>query len=58
MPQCLDADSPAFSNSDKPTRDTVGTMVSGVTYFTILPIIPGNCLSIENFSHILFLVIV
>lgn len=57
MPQCLDADSPAFSNSDKPTSDTVGTMVSGVTYLTILPIIPENCLSIENFSHILFLVI-
>jgi len=44
MPQCLEADSPAFSNSDKPTNDTVGTIVSGVTYLTSLPIRPKNYL--------------
>lgn len=42
MPQCLEADSPAFSNNDRPTNDTVGTIVSGVTYLTILPIRPES----------------
>lgn len=42
IPQCLEADSPAFSNRDSPTNETVGTMVSGVTNFKILPISPEN----------------
>lgn len=42
MPQCLDADSPAFSNSDRPTKDTVGTMVSGVTNLSIFPTRPES----------------
>lgn len=40
MPQCLEADSAAFSKSDRPTSDTVGTIVNGVTYLTTFPIRP------------------
>lgn len=50
MPQCLDADSPAFSNRDRPTNDTVGTMVSGVTYFKIFPISPENNLYLNKIN--------
>jgi hypothetical protein len=38
--QFLEADSEAVSKSDKPARETVGTIVSGVTYRSILPTIP------------------
>ena len=40
IPQCLDAVSAACSKSVRPTRDTVGTMHSGVTNFKILPTNP------------------
>lgn len=40
IPHCWDAASAAFSNNDRPTRATVGTMVSGVTNRRIMPIIP------------------
>lgn len=35
MPQCSDAALAAFSNNDKPTSETVGTIVSGVIYFSM-----------------------
>ena len=42
MPQCCEAASAAFSNSDNPTNETVGAIVRGVTYFNKYPMIPEN----------------
>lgn len=47
MPQCLDAASAAFSKSDNPTSETVGTIVRGVINFSKYPTIPA-CRSIFN----------
>jgi hypothetical protein len=40
IPQCCIAALAAFSKNDNPIRETVGTMVRGVTYLTITPTIP------------------
>ena len=40
IPQCVEAASAAFSNKERPTRATVGTIVSGVTYLNKTPTIP------------------
>jgi hypothetical protein len=32
----------AFSKNDNPIKETVGTMVRGVTYLTSTPTIPGT----------------
>jgi hypothetical protein len=42
MPQCWDAASAAFSNKDSPTKETVGTIVNGVTNFKKYPTIPAH----------------
>ena len=42
MSQCFEAASPAFWNNVNPTNDTVGTIVNGVMYFKIIPIMPGG----------------
>lgn len=40
IPQFLEDEAAAFSKSDKPTRDTVGTIARGLTKRRIRPIIP------------------
>lgn len=39
--QFCEAAEAAFSNSDRPTKETVGAIVKGVTYFNITPTIPA-----------------